>query len=64
MRRIERRGIGRGAFRRRRMRPARVAGASGKANVGMSNDKGGENPPRRKTKVSRAMPVIPGLVGP
>ena len=46
------------------MRPARVAGASGKANVGMSNDKGGENPPRRKTKVSRAMPVIPGSVGP
>ena len=39
-------------------------GASGKANVGISNDKGGENPPRRKTKVSRAMPVIPGLVGP
>ena len=46
------------------MRPARGAGASGKANVGMSNDKGGENPPRRKTKVSRAMAVIPGSVGP
>ena len=46
------------------MRPARGAGASGKANVGMSNDKGGENPPRRKTKVSRAMPVIPGSAGP
>ena len=28
------------------------AGASGKANVGISNDKGGEKPPRRKTKVS------------
>ena len=27
-------------------------GAATKANVGMSNDKGGENPPRRKTKVS------------
>ena len=40
-----------------------VAGAHGKANVGISNDKGGEIPPRRKSKVSRAMPVIPGLVG-
>ena len=28
------------------------AGASRKANVGISNDKGGEKPPRRKTKVS------------
>ena len=28
------------------------AGACGKANVGISNDKGGEKPPRRKTKVS------------
>ena len=48
----------------RRMRGASRAGASGKANVGISNDKGGENPPRRKTKVSRAMLIIPGLVGP
>ena len=38
-------------------------GAHGKANVGISNDKGGEIPPRRKAKVSRAMPVIPGSVG-
>jgi len=29
-----------------------LVGAHGKANVGMSNDKGGEKPPRRKTKVS------------
>jgi hypothetical protein len=28
------------------------SGAYGKANVGISNDKGGEMPPRRKTKVS------------
>ena len=56
--------VGRGAFRVRRMVRATYPGARGKANVGMSNDKGGENPPRRKTKVSRAMPVIPGLVGP
>ena len=27
-------------------------GEHGKANVGISNDKGGVNPPRRKTKVS------------
>ena len=27
-------------------------GENGKANVGISNDKGGEKPPRRKTKVS------------
>ena len=29
-----------------------LAGAFRKANVGISNDKGGEKPPRRKTKVS------------
>ena len=40
-----------------------IAGAYGKANVGISNDKGGKIPPRRKTKVSRAMPIIPGSVG-
>ena len=28
------------------------SGAAGKANVGISNDKGGEKPPRRKTKAS------------
>ena len=38
-------------------------GAYRNANVGISNDKGGEKPPRRKTKVSRAMPISPGLVG-
>ena len=38
-------------------------GAHGKANVGISNDKEGESPSRRKTKVSRAMSVIPGSVG-
>ena len=31
---------------------ARYSGANGKENVGMSNDKGGKKPPRRKTKVS------------
>ena len=38
-------------------------GAHGKANVGMSNDKGGKIPPRRKTKVSQAMSISLGLVG-
>ncbi len=32
-------------------------GAYGKANVGISNDKKGEIPFRRKTEVSRAMPI-------
>ena len=45
---------------RRRTEGATPPGAHGKANVGISNDKGGEIPPRRKSKVSRAMPVIPG----
>ena len=36
----------------RRRRGASHSGAYGKANVGISNDKGGEKPPRRKTKVS------------
>ena len=40
-----------------------AAGAYGKANVGISNDKEGEIPSRHKSKVSRAMPVIPGSVG-
>ena len=43
--------------------PARCAGVHGKANVGISNDKGGAMPPRRKTKVSRATLIVPGLVG-
>ena len=44
--------IGRGAFRLRRRLCASMAGADGKANVGISNDKEGEKPSRRKTKVS------------
>ena len=31
---------------------ASLAGATGKANVGISNDNAGEKPARRKTKVS------------
>ena len=40
-----------------------LSGAHGKANVGISTDKEGEIPSRRKSKVSRAMLVIPGSVG-
>ena len=47
----------------RRMLGASHAGAHGKANVGISNDKGGGMPPRRKTKVSRATLIVPGSVG-
>ena len=47
----------------RRRRGASHSGAYGKANVGISNDKGGEMPPRRKTKVSRATLIVPGSVG-
>ena len=44
----------------RRMRGATPAGAAGKANVGISNDKGGGTPPRRKAEVSRATLIGPG----
>ena len=54
--------IGRGAFHMRRMVKITDPGAYGKANVGISNDKGGKIPPRHKSKVSRAMPISPGLV--
>ena len=43
---------GRGAFRTRRIDVARRLGEYGKANVGISNDNGGEKPPRRKTQAS------------
>ena len=47
----------------RRMRMVMSAGAYGKANAGISNDKRGEIPLRRKAEVSRAMPISPGSVG-
>ena len=47
----------------RRMEMVMSSGAYRKANVGISNDKEGKIPSRRKSKVSRAMSVIPGLVG-
>ena len=55
--------IGRGALHGLGMRGTTPAGAHGKADVGISNEKGGGIPPRRKTKVSRAMPISPGSVG-
>ncbi len=40
------------------------AGALRSKNVGTSNHNAGEIPARRKTKVSWAMSISPGLVGP
>jgi len=40
------------------------AGAYRSENVGTSNRNGGGIPPRRKNKVSFAMEIIEGLVGP
>ncbi len=42
----------------------RLAGADESENDGMSSMKQGENPCHRKPKVSWAMVIIPGLVGP
>ena len=44
--------------------PARDCGAHGSENAGMSNKKTGENPVHRKSKVSWATQLDPGLVGP
>ena len=40
------------------------SGACGSKNVGTSNRNAGEIPARRKTKVSLAMSISQGLVGP
>ena len=42
----------------------RASGACGSKNVGTSNRKAGEKPARRKIKVSKAMVISFGLVGP
>jgi hypothetical protein len=47
----------------RRRRTVRTAGAYGSENAGMSSEKTGENPVRRKPKVSWARLVRSGLVG-
>ena len=56
-------GGGRKAFQPRRRQIARFAGAVGSEYPGLSNDKCGQNPHRRKDKVSRVKFVFPGLVG-
>jgi hypothetical protein len=48
----------------RRRCAVRHAGGIRSANADMSNDKGGEKPPRRKTKVSCATLIGAGLVDP
>ena len=55
--------IGRGAFLSALKAQRELLWSVRKANVGISNDKGGEMPPRRKTKVSRATLIVPGSVG-
>jgi hypothetical protein len=56
---------GRGAFRRSMKRvSARARGEHGRENAGMSNEKRGEIPLRRKPKVSWVKVICPGLVGP
>ena len=54
---------GRGAFHGRRSRTVRYGGAHGSENVGMSNDKTGEKPVRRKPKGSCSTLIGTGLVG-
>jgi len=58
------RASGRGALISRRRCAARHAGALSSENAGMSNHKESENLSHRKSKVSWAMTIIPGLVGP
>ena len=48
----------------RRRDTVRYAGENGSEDAGMSNEKGGESPPRRKPKGSWVKVVFPGLVGP
>ena len=55
---------GRGALVLHRSWTVRSGGAVPSENAGMSNLKAGENPAHRKSKVSWAMIIIPGLVGP
>ena len=48
----------------RRRRTVRSAGAAASENAGISNEKAGENPARRKPKVSWGRLIHPGLVDP
>jgi hypothetical protein len=49
---MESKRIGRGAFHMGRRLTERTAGLYGRENAGMSNEKAGENPARRKPKDS------------
>ena len=51
-------------FHRDEAKGATHGGALGRENVGTSNHNAGEIPARRKTKVSFAMSISEGLVGP
>ena len=51
---------GRGAFLPGGSGTVRYRGLAGSENVGMSSEKGGENPPHRKHKDSWATIVVPG----
>ena len=53
-------GHGRGAFPMHRRYTVRGAGALGSENAGISSEKAGENPARRKSKVSWGRLVRPG----
>ena len=44
--------------------PTRIRGLKGRDDAGMSSDKTGVKPVRRKPKVSRGRLIRPGLVGP
>ena len=55
---------GRGALILRWSRIVKYGGAVSSENAGISNLKTGENPVGRKSKVSRATVIVPGLVGP
>lgn len=55
---------GRGALILRRSQIGKSGGAVSSENAGISNHKTGENPVGRKSKVSRATVIVPGLVGP
>ena len=48
----------------RRSQIGKSGGAISSENAGISNHKTGENPVGRKSKVSRATVIVPGLVGP
>ena len=48
----------------RRSQIGKSGGALSSENAGISNHKTGENPVGRKSKVSRATVIVPGLVGP